>query len=106
MSFAYTLQLLQTPVRSHSALYLKQVELGILFSRNRLIASLLSRGAARLRYKGWYGACVQVGMAIMAHNAATVRRIHLGHLTARAHKFRRLLYLTPPNLLKNKEEIN
>ncbi len=71
-----------------------------------IIASLLSRGATRLRYKGWHGARVQVTMAVMAHNAATVRRIHLGRLTTRAQKFRRLLHLTPPNLLKNKEGIN
>ncbi len=68
-----------------------------------IIASLLSRGAAQLRYKGWHGAQVQVTMAVMAHNAATVRRIRLGRLTSRAHKFRRLLHLKPPNLLKNKE---
>jgi hypothetical protein len=71
-----------------------------------IIASLLSRGAAQLRYKGWHGACVQVTMAVMAHNAATVRRIHLGRLTTRAQKFRRLLHLKPPNLLKMKEGIN
>ncbi len=71
-----------------------------------IIASLLSRGAAQLRYKGWHGARVQVTMAVMAHNAATVRRIHLGRLTTRAQKFRRLLHLTPPNLLKIKEGIN
>jgi len=71
-----------------------------------LIASLLSRGAAQLRYKGWPGACVQVTMAVMAHTAATVRRIRLGRLTARAQKFRRLLHLKAPNLLKNKEGIN
>jgi hypothetical protein len=58
-----------------------------------IIASLLSRGAARLRYKGQRGALVQVGMAVMAHNAATVRRIHLARLTTRAQKFRRLLRL-------------
>lgn len=71
-----------------------------------IIASLLSRGAAQLRYKGWHGACVQVTMAVMAHNAATVRRIQLGRLTSRAQKFRRLLHLTPPKLLKNQEGIN
>jgi hypothetical protein len=71
-----------------------------------LIASLLSRGAGQLRYKGWYGAWVQLTMAVMAHNAATVRRIRCGRLTARAQKFRRLLCLTPPNRLKNKEGIN
>ena len=71
-----------------------------------IIASLLSRGAAQLRYKGWHGAQVQVTMAVMAHNAATVRRIRLGRLTTRAQKFRRLLRLKPPNLLKNQEGIN
>jgi hypothetical protein len=68
-----------------------------------LIASLLSRGAGHLRYKGWHGACVQLTMAVMAHNAATVRRIRYGRLTMRAQKFRQLLHLKPLNLLKNKE---
>jgi hypothetical protein len=68
-----------------------------------IIASLLSRGAGQLRYKGWHGAQVQFSMAVMAHNAATVRRIRHGRLTTRAHKFRRLLHLTSPNPLKNKE---
>lgn len=71
-----------------------------------IIASLLSRGVGQLRYKGWYGACVQLTMAVMAHNAATVRRIHCGRLTTRAQKFRRLLRLMPSNRLKNKEGIN
>ena len=71
-----------------------------------IIASLLSRGAAQLRYKGWHGAQVQVTMAVMAHNAATIRRIQLGRLTTRAQKFRRLLHLKPPNLVENKEGIN
>ena len=68
-----------------------------------IIASVLSRGAGQLRYKGWHGACVQLTMAVMAHNAATVRRIRCGQLTSRAQKFRRLLYLKPLNLLKNKQ---
>ena len=71
-----------------------------------IIASLLSRGAGQLRYKGWHGARVQLTMAVMAHNAATVRRIRYGRLTTRAQQFRRLLHLKPPNLLKNKEGIN
>jgi hypothetical protein len=71
-----------------------------------IIASLLSRGAAQLRYKGWHGARVQFSMTVMAHNAATVRRIQLGRLTSRAQKFRRLLHLKPPNLLKNKGGLN
>ena len=71
-----------------------------------IIASLLSRGVGQLRYKGWHGACVQLTMAVMAHNAATVRRIRSGRLTTRAQKFRRLLHLKSPNLLKNKQGIN
>jgi hypothetical protein len=71
-----------------------------------IIASVLSRGAGQLRYQGWHGACVQLTMAVMAHNAATVRRIRHGRLTPRAQKFRRLLHLKSPNLLKNKQGIN
>jgi hypothetical protein len=68
-----------------------------------IIASLLSRGAGQLRYKGWHGPQVQFSMAVMAHNAATVRRIRHGRLTTRAQQFRRLLHLKSPNLLKNNE---
>jgi hypothetical protein len=89
----------------------RQVELACAAGYSRpvvesIIASLLSRGAGHLRYKGWHGAGVQLTMAVMAHNAATVRRIRYGRLTTRAQKFRRLLHLKPPNLLKNKERIN
>jgi hypothetical protein len=59
-----------------------------------IIASLLGRGAARLTYKGHRGAIVQMGMTVMAHNAATVVRIHQDRLSKRAQKFRRLLRLT------------
>ena len=38
----------------------------------RIMASLLCRGAGRLTYKGHRGALVQMGMAVMAHNAADV----------------------------------
>jgi len=71
-----------------------------------MIASLLNRGAAQLRYKGWHGAGVQITMAVMAHNAATVRRIQFGRLTTRAQKFRRLLRLKSPNSLKLNAGIN
>lgn len=89
----------------------RQVELACAAGYSRpvvesIIASLLSRGAGQLRYKGWHGACVQLTMAVMAHNAATVRRIRYGRLTTRAQKFRRLLHLKPLNLLKNKQGIN
>lgn len=71
-----------------------------------MIASLLSRGAGHLRYKGAHGARVQLLMAVMAHNAATVRHIRHGRLTPRAQKFRRLLHLKSLNPLKNKECLN
>jgi hypothetical protein len=58
-----------------------------------VIASLLHRGAARLTYKGHHGAIVQTGMAVMAHNAATLVRIHEYRLSKRARTFRRWLRL-------------
>jgi hypothetical protein len=63
-----------------------------------IIASLLCRGAARITYKGHRGAIVQMGMAVMAHNAATLRRIHQNRLSKRAQKFRRLLRLKRHNV--------
>jgi hypothetical protein len=62
-----------------------------------LIASLLGRGAARITYKGQRGAIVQLGMTVMAHNAATVVRIHHSRLSTRAQKFRHLLRLKRHN---------
>jgi hypothetical protein len=58
-----------------------------------IIASLLCRGAGRLSYKGHRGAIVQTGMAVMAHNAATLVRIHEYRLSKRARLFRRRLRL-------------
>jgi hypothetical protein len=58
-----------------------------------IIASLLHRGASRLTYKGHRGAIVQTGMAVMAHNAATLVRIHQYRLSKRARTFRRRLRL-------------
>ena len=57
------------------------------------IASLLSRGAGQVRYKGHPGATVQLGMTAMAHNGAVVVRIRQQCLSKRAQKFRRLLGL-------------
>jgi hypothetical protein len=57
------------------------------------MASLLCRGAARLTYKGHRGAIVQTGMAVMAHTAATLVRIHAYRLSKRARMFRRRLRL-------------
>jgi hypothetical protein len=58
-----------------------------------VIASLLCRGAGRLTDKGHRGATVQTGMAVMAHNAATLVRIHEYRLSKRARLFRRRLRL-------------
>jgi hypothetical protein len=58
-----------------------------------IMASLLCRGAARVTYKGHRGAIVQTGMAVMAHNAATLVRIHEYRLSKRARQFRRRLRL-------------
>jgi len=60
------------------------------------IASLLSRGAGQVRYKGLEGAVVQQGMTVMTHNGAVQVRIRRRLLTKRAQKFRRLLGLRPP----------
>lgn len=70
------------------------------------IASLLVRGAGRLRYKGPQGATVQLGMAVMAHNGATLERIRQQRLSKRAQKFRRLLRLRRRNLYQFNEPIN
>jgi hypothetical protein len=58
-----------------------------------IIANLLCRGAGRLTYKGHRGAIVHMGMAVMAHNAATLVRIHDYRLSKRARAFRRRLRL-------------
>jgi hypothetical protein len=58
-----------------------------------IIASLLSHGAGHLAYKGHRGAIGQIGMAVMAHNAATLVRIHEYRLSKRARTFRRRLRL-------------
>jgi hypothetical protein len=58
-----------------------------------IIASLLCRGTGRLTYKGHRGAIVQTGMAVMAHNAATLIRIHEYRLSKWARLFRRRLRL-------------
>jgi Transposase DDE domain len=62
-----------------------------------LIASLLSRGAGHLTYKGQRGATVQLGMIVMAHNGATLARTAQGRLSKRAQKLRRMLGLKARN---------
>jgi hypothetical protein len=71
-----------------------------------IIASLLHRGAAHLTYKGHRGAIVQTGMAVMAHNAATLVRIHEYHLSKRARIFRRRLRLRCRKISQYKAPIN
>jgi hypothetical protein len=71
-----------------------------------MIASLLCRGAGRLTYKGHRGAIVQTGMAVMAHNAATVVRIHEYHLSKRARMFRRRLRLRCRKVTQDNALIN
>jgi hypothetical protein len=56
-----------------------------------MMAGLLCRGAGRLTYEGNRGAIVHTGMAVMAHNAATLVRIHEYRLSKRARTFRRRL---------------
>ncbi len=62
------------------------------------IATLLSRGAGELRYKGLEGAVVQMGMTVMAHNGAVLVRIRQHRLSKRGQKFRRLLGLKHHNV--------
>ena len=62
------------------------------------IATLMSRGAGALRYKGLDGAVVQMGMIVMAHNGATLVRIPQQRLSKRGRKFRRLLGLRHHNI--------
>ena len=61
------------------------------------IASLLTRGAGQIRYKGPQGAVVQLGMTVMASNGAALVRIRQQRLSKRAQKFRRLLGLRRRN---------
>jgi hypothetical protein len=60
------------------------------------IASLLSRGAGHVRYKGLEGAVLQQGMTVLAYNGAVIVRIRRQQWSKRAHKFRRLRGLKLP----------
>jgi hypothetical protein len=70
------------------------------------IATLLSRGAGTVRYKGHEGAVVQQGMTVMSYNDAVLVRIRQQKMTKRAQKFRRLLGLKSPKVSKIKQEKN
>ncbi len=65
------------------------------------IATLMSRGAGHVHYKGLEGAVVQMGMIVMAHNGAVLVRIRQQHLAKRGQKFRRLLGLRRRNVNQN-----
>jgi hypothetical protein len=71
-----------------------------------IMASLLHRGAGHLTYKGHRGAIVQMGMAVMAHNAATLVRIHDYRLSKRARWFRRKLRLRCRKVSQGNASIN
>jgi hypothetical protein len=62
------------------------------------IATLMSRGAGHVRYKGLEGAVVQMGMSVLAHNGAVLVRIRQQRLSKRGQKFRRLLGLKRHNV--------
>jgi hypothetical protein len=70
------------------------------------IASLLARGAGRVRYKGLEGAVLQQGLIVMAHNGAVIVRIRQQQLSKRTQKFRRLLGLKSPKLNEIKQQKN
>ena len=70
------------------------------------IATLLSRGAGAVRYKGLEGAVVQQGMTVMSYNGAVLVPIRQQQMTKRAQKFRRLLGLKSPKVSKIKQEKN
>lgn len=64
------------------------------------IATLLSRGAGRLRYRGSQGARVQLAMAVMAHNGAALVRVSEQRLSERAKTLRQKLRLRLPKTNK------
>jgi hypothetical protein len=71
-----------------------------------LIASLLHRGAGHLTYKGHRGALIHTGMAVMAHNAATLARIHEYRLSKRGRIVRRRLRLRCRKVNQGNASIN
>lgn len=64
------------------------------------MATLLSRGVGRLRYRGPHGARVQLGMTVMAHNGAALVRVSYQPLSDRAKTFRQKLRLRNPKAKK------
>ena len=72
----------------------------------RVMASLRCRGAAPLTDQGPHGAIGHTGMAVMAHQAATLVRIHASRLAKRARMCRRRLRLRCPQVNQRKASIN
>lgn len=70
------------------------------------IATLLSRGAGHLRYRGPHGARVQLGMTVMAHNGAALVRVSHQPLSDRVKTLRRKLRLRNPKSKKINRRIN
>jgi hypothetical protein len=70
------------------------------------MASVLSRGAGPLRYKGPHGAVGQLGMTVMAYHGAALVRIRQQRLSKRAQKFRRFLGLRRHNVNEFNSSIN
>jgi len=68
-----------------------------------LITTLICRGATTIKYKGHRGAHIQIGMAILAANAATLVRIKQDQISKRAKKCRKLFRLKPSNSNENNE---
>ena len=63
-------------------------------------ATLESRGAGHLRYRGPHGARVQLGMTVMAHNGSALVRLRGRLLSSRAQTFRQKLRLRNPKTNK------
>ena len=61
-----------------------------------IIETLSHRGGTRIKYKGHRGAIIQIGMAVMANNAATLVRIGQNRITKRAQMFRQMFRIKPP----------
>ena len=70
------------------------------------IATLMTRGADQVRYKGLEGAVIQMGMAVMAHNGAVLVRVGQQRLSKRGQKFRRLLGLKRYNMNQSNDQKN
>ncbi len=64
------------------------------------IATLQSRGAGHLRYRGPHGARVHLGMTVIAHNGAARVRVSQQPLSDRAQTLRRKLRLRNPKAKK------